>query len=322
MTASPGLVLVARELTAVWDGEPEWPGGRRTRLLARSEPLPADPDVVALVPLLSRRVGEEELDRLPGLRIVANYAVGYDNVDLRAAADRGIVVTNTPDVLTEATADLTWALILAAARRLREGLDLARSGRWTGWEPGQLLGAGLQGRTLGVLGAGRIGGAVARRAPGFGMEVLYWSRSPAPDLEREVGARRVLSLAELLGRAHVLSVHLPLTAETRGLLDGEALAGCREGAVLVNSARGEIVDEDALAANLREGPLAAAGLDVFADEPEIPATLLSLPNAFLLPHLGSATREARRAMWRLAAENVRRVLAGERPPTPAPPPGA
>lgn len=318
---SPGAVLVAAELEAVWEGEPLWPGGHDTRLISRHEPLPEDPHVVALIPLLSRRVGPAELERLPGLRIVANYAVGYDNVDVAAAAARSVAVTNTPDVLTEATADLAWALVLAAARRLREGLDLARSGRWTGWEPGQLLGLGLQGGTLGILGAGRIGVATARRASGFGMEVLYWSRSRNRELEAELGARRAERLEELLASADVVSVHLPLGEETRGLIDRDALASMRRGSVLVNTARGEIVRTGALIEGLREGRPGAAGLDVFEDEPEIPAGLRALPNAYVLPHLGSATRETRRGMWRLAAENVRRVLSGEPPLTPVGPRG-
>lgn len=312
----PGVVLVARELEAVWDGEPAWPGGHETVLLGREEPLPAADRAVALIPLLSRRIGAPELDALPSLRVVANYAVGYDNIDLRAAAARGVAVTNTPDVLTEATADLTWALILAATRRLREGLELAVSGRWRGWEPGQLLGSGLQGRTLAMLGAGRIGRAVARRAPAFGLEVIYWSRSRAEALEAETGARRRSRLEEALEEGDVVSVHLPLTGETRNLLGAEELRRMKPTAALVNTARGEIVDEPALIRALREGRPGAAGLDVFAEEPEIPAALRELPNAFLLPHLGSATREARRAMWRVAAENVRRVLAGDPPVTP------
>ncbi len=316
-----GIVLVARELVPVWDGEPEWPGGHRTVLIGREEPLPRSDEVVALIPLLSRPIGPEELDRLAGLRVVANYAVGYDNIDLEAAAARGVAVTNTPDVLTEATADLTWALILAATRRLREGLELATSGRWKGWEPGQLRGTGLQGRTLGILGAGRIGRAAAHRARPFGMSVAYWSRSRATELEEELGAFRHHRLPDLLQAADVVSVHLPLAEDTCHLIGEDELRAMRPTAVLVNTARGEIVDEEALIRALGRGWIAAAGLDVFAEEPRIPVELRELPNAFVLPHLGSATTEARRGMWRVAAENVRRVLAGRPPVTPvvAPP---
>ncbi|MFQ5690198.1 MAG: 2-hydroxyacid dehydrogenase [Gemmatimonadota bacterium] len=309
-------VLVAREVGEIWDEAPVWPGGCRTRLLEGEEPLPSSKRVVALIPLLSRPIGWAEMEKLPGLRIVANYAVGVDNIDLSAAAARGIIVTNTPGVLTEATADLTWALLLASARRLREGLELTLSGRWGGWEPGQLLGLDLQGRNLGILGAGRIGAAVARRAAGFGLRVVYWSRRASSVLETEVGASRIPTLSEILEESDIVSVHLPLTRSTQGLLGPEELARMKKGSILVNTARGEIVDLDALAEALRDGPVAAAGLDVYPEEPCIPAELRAMPNAALLPHLGSATLRARQAMWQLARDNVRRVLAGEAPLTP------
>lgn len=295
---------------------PSWPGGRGTRFLGGGEALPEGKAPVALCCLLSRSVGPEEVAGLPFLRIVANVAVGHDNLDVSALRRRGIEVTNTPGVLTRATAELTWALVLAAARRLREGLELALSGEWTGWRPDQLLGGELGGKTLGILGAGRIGVAVARRAPAFGMHVAYWSRSRSPELEEELGASRQGRLEDLLGASDVVSVHLPLAEETRGLLGEPELARMREGSVLVNTARGEIVRTGPLVRALREGPLAAAGLDVYPEEPEIPSALRELPNAFLLPHIGSATRETRRAMWELAAENVRSVLRGEGPITP------
>jgi glyoxylate reductase len=310
------IVLVAGELRPLSGDAPPWPGGRSTVFLPADEPLPDDDRIVALIPLLSRTLGPEELDRLPSLRVVANYAVGHDNVDVRAAARRGVAVTNTPDVLTESTADLTWALILAAARRLREGLELAASGRWEGWRPDQLRGLALEDRTLGMLGAGRIGSATARRAPGFGMDVVYWSRSRNRRLEREVDARRAGSLAEALGASDVVSVHLPLTPETRGRLGPDELGRMPAGSVLVNTGRGELVDPGALADALDDGPLAAAGLDVYPEEPEIPGRLREHPRCFVLPHLGSATLRARRGMWELAAENVRRVLRGEEPATP------
>lgn len=315
-SAGDEVVLVAEELRPLCGDAPGWPGGRRTAFVASDEPLPEDDRVVALVPLLSRAVGTEELDRLPSLRVVANYAVGHDNVDVEAARERGVAVANTPDVLTEATADLTWALLLAAARRLREGLELAASGRWRGWDPDLLRGMALQGRTLGILGAGRIGSAVARRAPGFGMEVLYWSRSPNEALEREIGAWRAPTLPEALENSAVLSLHLPLTEETRGLLGAEELARLPDPSVLVNTGRGELVDPDALADALESGPLVGAGLDVYPEEPRIPERLRERPDCFVLPHLGSATVRARDRMWELAAENVRRVLEGEEPVTP------
>ncbi len=309
------LVLVAGELHDLSGLEPEWPGGRGTLFHQPGAPLPARDDVDAIIPLVSQAVGEVEMAGLPALRVVANYGVGYDNIDLAAAARRGVVVTNTPDVLTDATADLTLALLLAATRRLREGLDIARSGEWDGWHPTQLLGMGLQGRILGILGAGRIGVATARRAAAFGMEIAYWDRTVSPEMERDAGGKRIEDLESLLAMADVVSVHLPLNPQTAGLLDAARLAHMKAGSVLVNTARGAIVDQGAVADALRSGHLAAAGLDVFENEPEIPAELRDLPNCIVLPHLGSATHEARQAMWDLAAANARAVLAGEEPST-------
>ena len=317
-----GVVLVADELRPICGDDPGWPGGRATTFVAAGAPIPEDPRVEALVPLLSRQVGARELDRLPALRVVANYAVGYDNVDVEAASERGVAVANTPDVLTDATADLAWALVLAAARRLREGLDLAVSGRWEGWHPTQLRGLALGGRTLGILGAGRIGSATARRAPGFGMEVRYWSRSRNPELEHEIGAERVEDLDEIIGSSHLLSLHLPLTDDTEGILGAERLARMPEGSVLVNTGRGGLLDHAALVEALESGPLAAAGLDVYPEEPAIPEEVRAHPRCFVLPHLGSATRRARAEMWELAAENVRRVLTGRDPLTPVAPESA
>lgn len=278
--------------------------------LPAAAPTPGGP-YRGLLPLLSRTVDAEVLDHLPELRVIANCAVGYDNIDLTAARARGVAVSNTPDVLTEATADLTWALILAVCRRLREAERLLRSGAWEGWHPAQLLGLELQGRCLGVLGAGRIGRAVGRRARGFGMEVAYWSRSARPDWEAEVGARREADLADLLGRADIVSVHLPLTDETTGLLGGDELRSMKPGGVLVNTARGGIVDEDALCDVLESGHLWGAGLDVFDGEPEIDSRLLALERAVLLPHLGSATETTRRRMFEVAWENLERGVRGE-----------
>src|SRR5690606_754178 len=204
----------------------------------------------------------------PGLRVVANLAVGYDNVDVAAARARGVVVTNTPDVLTEATADLTWALLLAAARRVVEGDALVRAGRWEGWSATQLLGAPIARRTLGIVGLGTIGTAVARRARGFGMTVPYTNRSANEAAEAEVGARRV-GLDELLAEADVVSLHAPLNEGSRHLIDAAALARMKPSAILVNTGRGPLVDEAALVAALRDGEIAAAGLDVYEREPAL-----------------------------------------------------
>jgi glyoxylate reductase len=246
---------------------------------------------------------------------VANVAVGYDNIDLVAAEMRKVLVTNTPDVLTDATADLTWALILAAARRLIEGVDLVRSGRWTGWHPEQLLGMELRGRTLGLLGAGRIGQAVGRRAKPFGLRVLYAARTSKPELEQETGAARV-DLTTLLAESDILSLHVPSTPETKGIINTETLGRMKPGAILINTSRGDLVREEALAIALETGRLGAAGLDVYADEPAIHPRLLAAPRTVLLPHIGSATDETRRRMAAIAVANVQAVLSGKPPLTP------
>lgn len=270
------------------------------------------------VTLLSDPVTAGVLGACPKLKVVANYAVGYNNVDMASAAARGIAVTNTPDVLTEATADTAWALILAAARRVVEGDRMVRAGRFKGWAPGLLLGMDLRGKVLGIVGMGRIGRAVARRSAGFGMRVAYSHPRRLPDsIEASLGARFV-PLDELVRTADVLSLHCPLTAGTRHLMDAERLATMKPGSILVNTARGAVVDEAALVVALRCGPPAAAGLDVYEDEPSLAPGLKELPNAVLLPHLGSAGAETRRAMARLAVENVLEVLAGRPPLTPVP----
>ena len=269
-----------------------------------------------LITMLSEKVDEALLDAAgPGLRVVANFAVGFDNIDLAACTARGVRATNTPGVLTDATADLAWTLILAAARRVVEGDQLVRAGRWTGWAPMQFLGLPLRGATLGIVGAGRIGTAVGLRAAGFGMEVQYVDAQVNGELESRVGARRV-ELAALLAAADVLSLHVPLTQETRHLIGAEQLASMKRTAVLVNTARGPVVDEAALVAALRDGVIAAAGLDVYEHEPRLTPGLTALPNVVLLPHLGSANTATREKMSQMVAENVIAVLAGREPPNP------
>ena len=282
--------------------------------LSANDPTPRG-SWAGIASLLTRRLGAVELDGLPALRVIANVAVGYDNVDVVAARDRGVVVTNTPDVLTDATADLTWALILACARRIPEGMALVHSGTWTGWHPEQLLGLELKGRTLGLLGAGRIGQAVGRRAMAFGMRILYASRTPKPEFESATGARRS-ELPALFAEADVLSLHAPAVPELRRVVDARRIATMRRGAILVNTARGDLVDEGAVAAALEAGQLGAAGLDVYAAEPRIDARLMAAPRVVLLPHVGSATTETRRNMARVALANVRAVVAGGKPLTP------
>ena len=273
-------------------------------------------DAQALLCLLTDRVDAALLERAPRLRVVANAVVGYEHVDLAACRARGIVVTNTPDVLTGATADLAWALILAAVRRLPQAERSLRAGEFRGWGFWDYLGGDLEGRTLGIFGMGRIGRAVARRAGGFGMRVVYHSRTAlSADDERALRAERV-DFDGLLARSDVLTLHAPLTPETRHAFGRDALRRMRPGSVLVNTARGALVDEAALVDALRDGPLAAAGLDVYEHEPAVPPGLHDLANVGLLPHIGSATHGTRTAMAMLAARNVHAVLGGRPPLTP------
>ena len=271
----------------------------------------------AVVTLLHDRVDDPFLDAAgPGLKVVANVAVGFNNIDVAACASRGVVVTNTPGVLTEATADIAFALVLMVTRRLGEGERLVRSGgTWT-WSMFFMLGAGLQGKTLGIVGLGQIGCATARRARAFGMEIAYAGRRRAdPAVEAELGAR-LLPLAELLAEADIVSLHVPLNDRTHHLIDTAALRRMKPSAYLVNTTRGPVVDEAALVDALRSGAIAGAGLDVFEHEPDVHPGLLGLENVVLIPHLGSATIETRTAMAVLAARNAVAVLAGEPPLTP------
>ena len=247
------------------------------------------------------------------LKILANYAVGYNNIDLAATQARGLIVTNTPDVLTDATADLTWALLLATARRVVEGDALVRSGRWTGWSPTQLLGAEVSGKTLGIIGMGRIGQAVAQRAVGFRMPVRYHTRQPmaTSSLPREWEHR---SLRDILGEADVVTMHVPLTPSTHHLIGARALAWMKPTAFLINTARGPIVDEKALVDALKTGIIAGAGLDVYEQEPAIHLALAQMKQVVLLPHLGSATVHARVQMGLVCLENIHAVLDGRPAP--------
>jgi len=274
------------------------------RAPTRDELLVEAAEVDGLVTLLSDRIDGPLLDALPKVRVVANFAVGYDNVDVEACTRRGVWVTNTPDVLTEATADLTFALILSLARRVREGERLVRAGKFDGWSSTMLLGIELTGKTLGIYGPGRIGAAVARRAEGFGMNVIATGRDSGVAFE------------ELLALSDVLSIHAPLTEQTHHAFDAAAFSRMKPTALLINTARGPIVDEQALVGALLAGKIAGAGLDVYEDEPKVHRRLLKRDDVVLLPHLGSATRETRRAMAETALANCAAVLRGERPPNP------
>ncbi len=267
----------------------------------------------AAIVTLTDRIDAETIDAAPRLKILANYAVGYNNIDLAAANRCGLIVTNTPDVLTDATADLTWALILGTARRVVEGDRLVRSGHWSGWAPTQLLGAAVAGKTLGIIGMGRIGQAVAHRAAGFCMKVLYYARRPAvPPPGSASWERR--TLPELLSASDFVSIHVPLTADTHHLIGMRELAQMRRTAIVINTARGPIIDESALVAALHNGNIAGAGLDVYEKEPALPPELVSLPHVVLLPHLGSATMTARVEMGMICLNNIEAVLGGRPAP--------
>lgn len=269
----------------------------------------------ALICQLSDRIDQDILKAAaPRCKIIATCAVGHDNIDLESANDYGIVVTNTPDVLTHAMADLTWALLLATARRLGEAERVVRGRAWRGWGMLDFLGADVYGKTLGLIGAGRIGTAVARRASGFEMRVLYHARSQNQQIEA-LGATRA-ALGELLEASDFVSLHVPITPETHHMLDEGALRRMKQGAILINTARGAVVDQVALIESLREGHIAAAGLDVYDKEPAVPEEMLAMENVVLLPHIGSATVSTRNRMAQIAAANVTAVLRGEEPLSP------
>ena len=271
----------------------------------------ADKD--ALVCLLTDAVDRTVIDAAPRLKAIANVAVGYNNIDVPYARSRGIVVTNTPDVLTESVADFTWALILAITRRLSEGERLVRRGEWKGWALDLLLGTELRGKQLGLVGVGRIGRAVAARAGAFGMRVAYTSRR-----ELDFPGAEPMQLDRLLLTSDIVSLHVPLTPETRYLIDKRALTRMKRSAYLINTARGPVVDEAALAWALQHHLLAGAALDVYENEPAVHPDLLSLENVLLVPHLASGTTETRTAMADLAADNVLAILDGRPPLTPVP----
>ncbi|HNQ43481.1 MAG TPA: D-glycerate dehydrogenase [Candidatus Cloacimonadota bacterium] len=282
------------------------------RALTKKELLAGVKDADALLCLLTDSIDADVIDAGPSLKVISNYAVGYNNIDVAYATGRGIKVCNTPGVLTETTADLTWALILAAARRIPESDTFTRAGNFRGWEPMLMLGQDVFGKTLGILGMGRIGQAVSRRAVGFGMKISYYSPETDPSA-LHFEAQKV-DFDTLLQSSDVLSLHAPLTPETRHIIGKAELQKMKSSAILINTARGPLVDEIALIDALREGQIFAAGLDVYEQEPDFPMAMLELKNLVLLPHIGSASIETRTKMAILAAQNAIAVIRGEQPP--------
>ncbi len=294
-----------------------WPEAEAA--VPREEILAHVRDADGLLSLLTDRIDAEVMEAGPRLRVISNFAVGVDNVDVAAATARRILVCSTPGVLTETTADLTWAVLLAAARRIPEAERYLRDGRWRAWSPQLMLGQDVHGATLGIIGFGRIGQAVARRAQGFAMRVLYHDPERKPELEAALGAQYV-DLGTLLRQSDFVCIHTPLTEQTRGLIGRAELAKMKPTAILINTARGPVVDQGALAEALRERRLAGAGLDVFAEEPlPMDDPLLALDNVVLLPHIGSASVATRTRMAMMAAENLIAGMNGERPPYPVNP---
>lgn len=290
------------------------------RPLTSEELLERGRGVDALLTLLTDKIDGEVVDAIgPQLKIVSNYAVGFDNINIKDLSERGVVVTNTPsDEVNESVAEATWALMMALTRRIVEADEAVRRGAYKGWEPGIFLGNNLSGKTLGIIGLGRIGTMVARRAAGFNMTVLYNKRSPEPELEKELGIKFV-QLDELLKASDFVSLHVPLTDETRHMIGRDALTKMKAGAFLINTARGPIVHEQSLVDALRDGRLGGAGLDVYENEPNINPELIGMENVVLTPHTASATHEARQKMGEQSVAAILDTLAGKKPETLANP---
>jgi len=288
---------------------------KKDRTIPRNLLLQKVKNCQALISLLTEKIDKQVIDQMPECKIIANYAVGYNNIDINYAKKKKIIVTNTPDVLTESTADLTLALVLSCARRIIEGENLLRDGNFNGWKPKLLLGTELKDKIFGILGAGRIGSAVARRARSFETKIIYVDNKKNLKLEKETSARKV-SLKYLLENSDILSVHLPLNRKTYHYLNYKRLNQLKRNSILINTTRGEIIDEKSLIRILELNRLMAVGLDVFENEPNLNPELLTFPNVLVLPHLGSATREARDGMAELAVRNVINVLKGKPPLSP------
>lgn len=284
--------------------------------MSREELIAAMQDCDVLVPTVTDKIDAEMISAAGDrLGLIASFGAGTEHIDLAAAANRRIIVTNTPGVFTDDTADLTLAMIIGVPRRVREGTALVRRGEWTGWAPSGLLGRKLAGKVLGIIGMGRIGQAVAHRARAFGLEIAYYNRKPLPEaLERMLGARYVGDVDALVGEADILTLHCPLSDETRHLIDARRIALMKPGSSIVNTARGELIDTEALIAALASGQLAGAGLDVYPEEPKVDPRLIAHPNVMTLPHIGSATAEGREDSGHKVIANIRMWADGHRPP--------
>ncbi len=287
----------------------------KNRPITKKELLTKAKDADAIIALLTEKFDKEVIDQLPKCKIIANFAVGYNNIDVEYANKKGIIVTNTPDVLTEATAETAVSLILACAKRITEVDKFVRQGKFKGWEPELFIGVELKNKTVGIIGAGRIGFETAKRIKAFDTKIIYYNRSKKENFENKLNAKKV-SLNKLLKTADIISLHIPLSKETYHLLDKNKLQLLKPTAILVNTARGEVVDEKYLIKMLKKKKIFSAGFDVYENEPDLNKELFKLNNVVLLPHIGSATNESRSAIAELAARNVINVLKGKKPITP------
>jgi glyoxylate reductase len=287
----------------------------KDRALSRNELSKELSDVDGVISFLSNKFDKEMIDSMKKCKVIANYAVGYNNIDIEYANSKKIIVTNTPDILTDATADIAATLILTCARRFYEGEKMMRENKFTGWKPEMLLGIDIKGKTVGIVGAGRIGFATAKRMKAFGTKIIYYNRSVNKKIEKELSAKKI-SINALLKSADIISLHLPLNNQTHHLLNEERLKLVKPTSIIVNTARGEVIDEKALIRMLKKKKIFAAGFDVYEGEPAVNSELRTLNNVVLLPHIGSATVETRSAMAELCAQNIVNVLLGKRPLTP------
>ena len=286
--------------------------GERGSFNSEEQLIESIPSYDALLPMLSNPVTKKVIEAGKNLKVIANHAVGYNNIDLKAAKEHHVKVANTPDVLTQSSADLAMALILSTARKIFEAQQYLKEGKFEGWEPLGFLGMELNGNTLGIVGMGRIGTAVARRAKAFGMNIIYHNRTPVSDeLEKELDATYINSVKELARRSDVLTLHCPLTEETHHLVNREILAALPDHAIMINTARGPVIDEEALAEALHNGTVGGAGMDVFENEPEVHPKIITAPNCVITPHIASATHQSRKAIGMLAANAIIGVLKGK-----------